>query len=100
MKKIILLCNMGLSTSALMKKMRDYAATNGFDCTIDAYPVSEAAKVAASADCVLIGPQISYQLARVQKLLPNVPVAAIDMRAYGMMDAAAVVTQAKKLMGV
>lgn len=90
---------MGLSTSALMTKMKDYASTANFECTINAYPVAEAVNVASDADCVLLGPQISYQLGDVKKKLSNIPVASIDMRAYGMMDGKAVIEQAKKLMG-
>lgn len=100
MKKIILLCNMGLSTSALMKKMQDYANEVSFACEISAHPAMEAASVASDADCVLLGPQISYQLNNVKKLLPNQPVEAIAMQAYGMLDGKAVLIQAMKLMKV
>ena len=99
MKKIVLLCNMGLSTSALMKKMRDYAKSVDYECEVNAYPVAEAAEVGKEADCILLGPQISYQLDAVKKLLPDKPVEGIDMRAYGMMDGAKVIAQAKKMMG-
>ena len=97
MKNIVLLCNMGLSTSALMKKMKDYADQIGYECDINAYPVSEATEVGKTADCVLLGPQISYQLNKVKQLLPNIPVAAIDMRSYGMLDGKAVFMHARKL---
>lgn len=100
MKNIVLLCNMGLSTSALMKKMKDYAASIGQEYEINAYPVSEASTVGPSADCILLGPQIGYQLSKVKALLPDVPVAQIDMTAYGMLDGAKVLHQAQKLMGV
>lgn len=100
MKNIVLLCNMGMSTSALMKKMRDYAQEIGFECTISASPVSEVAKVGADADCILLGPQISYQLNSVKKLLPEKPIAGIDMQAYGMMDGKKVIAQSKTLMGI
>lgn len=100
MKKIVLLCNMGMSTGALMTRMRKHAASIGLECTINAYPVSEAVKVAADADCILIGPQIAYQLKQVQEKLPNVPCETIPMKDYGMMDAPKVIEQAKRLMGV
>lgn len=100
MKNIVLLCNMGLSTSALMKKMRDYAQQAGFECTVNAYPVSEAPKVGVDADCILLGPQISYQLNAVKKTLPDKPIASIDMQAYGMLDGKKVIDQAKALMGI
>ena len=38
---IVLCCNQGMSTSMLVKKMREAAAKNGVDVQIDAYPISE-----------------------------------------------------------
>lgn len=99
MKKIILVCNMGMSTSALMKKMRDHAASIGYECTVDAYGVADVKTHAADADCVLVGPQIAYQLNRVKEQLPGIPVEAINTQAYGMMDGAKVIRQAQALMG-
>ncbi len=98
MKKIDLVCNMGMSTSALMKKMRDHAASIGYECTIDAYGVAEVAKH-ADADCILVGPQIAYQLNKIKEQVPTVPVAAVDTRAYGMLDGEKVIKQAQTLMG-
>ena len=38
---IVLCCNQGMSTSMLVKKMREAAVKNGVDVQIDAYPISE-----------------------------------------------------------
>ena len=99
MKKIVLLCNMGLSTSALMKKIKEEADKEGFDCSVSAFPASEATNEAADADVVLIGPQVSYLVDQVKGQLPGIPVEAIAMKDYGMMNGKAVLAQAKKLMG-
>lgn len=40
MKKIALCCAAGMSTSMLVKKMRDSAKKRGVDIFIDAFPVS------------------------------------------------------------
>ena len=98
MKKIVLVCNMGMSTGALMKKMRDYAASIGYECTVDAYGVAEVAKH-ADADCILVGPQIAYQLNNIKNQVPGVPVEAVITQAYGMLDGARVIKQAQALMG-
>ena len=100
MKNIVLLCNMGMSTSALMKKMRTYAQSIGMECEINAYPIAEAPQVGPKADCILVGPQVSYQVDRVKEQVPGVPVEAIAMKDYGMMDGAKVIAQAKRLMGM
>ena len=99
MKKIVLVCAAGMSTSLLVNKMRAAAADQGYECEINAYPVSEAAQVGASADIVLLGPQVRYNLSKVKEQCPNCPVEAIDMTAYGMMDGKKVLAAARKAMG-
>ncbi|GAA6428109.1 PTS sugar transporter subunit IIB [Dielma fastidiosa] len=44
MKKIVLLCAGGMSTSLMVTKMKDYADSIGFECEINAYAVNTAAK--------------------------------------------------------
>ena len=60
MKKIVLLCASGMSTSILVNKMKEAAAAAGKDYEIAAYSASEAATKAADADVVLLGPQIRF----------------------------------------
>lgn len=99
MRKIVLVCANGLSTGVLMNKMRETAAKEGYECTVNAYAVSQVQTVAADADCILVGPQVRYEKANIQKLLPGKPVDVIDMVAYGRLDGAKVLAAAKKLMG-
>lgn len=66
MKKIALLCAAGMSTSVLVQKMRDAAAEASFECEIDAYPVASAEEVGETADCLLLGPQVRYELDNVR----------------------------------
>ena len=51
------------------------------------------------ADVILIGPQIRYELENVKLLAGDVPVAAIDMRDYGMMNGPKVLDQAFGISG-
>lgn len=98
MKKIILLCAQAMSTGMLMNKMKDEAKKTGYECIIEAYPVSQANNVAKDADCLLIGPQVKYELEQVKSECPDVPVAVIDMVAYGRLDGKKVLSDAIKLM--
>mgnify|MGYP002515491278 FL=1 len=98
MKKIILLCNQGMSTSALVAKMNTAAESMGLECSIAAYAVDTAKTNAADADVIFLGPQVRYKLSFVKEIFPDKPVEVIDMAAYGMMDGAAVVKRAQKLM--
>jgi len=97
MKKIVLLCAAGMSTSLLVTKMRKAAEEAGFKCDIDAYPVAKAPEVGADADVVLLGPQVRFNLAKVQEQCPGIPVESIDMAAYGMMDGKKVISRVMEL---
>jgi PTS system cellobiose-specific IIB component len=98
MKKIILLCASGMSTSMLVKKMQEAAAAANYDCSIDAFSDTDAAAKAADADCILLGPQIRFQKNKIAGQVPGVPVDAIDMRMYGRMDGKGALEFARKLM--
>ncbi|AMC94303.1 PTS sugar transporter subunit IIB [Erysipelothrix larvae] len=98
MKKIVLLCAGGMSTSILVNKMKDHAKTIGEECDIAAYAVESLKKTAADADAVLIGPQVGHRLSEIQSQL-DCPVAVIDMVVYGMMDGKSALNQALKLIG-
>lgn len=99
MKKIVLLCNMGMSTSMMVSKMKAAAEKEGYECSIAAYSLSNAKNVASDADCVLVGPQVKFKIPQIQADLPGVPVKDIDMKDYGVMNGAAVLKMARKLMG-
>ena len=99
MRKIRLFCAAGMSTSLLVTKMKEAAQTMNYECDIVAYPISEAEKYGADADIILLGPQVRFELKNVQAKLPNKIVEAIDMRAYGLMDGAAVMKQVKDKLG-
>ncbi|WP_058270345.1 PTS sugar transporter subunit IIB [Olsenella massiliensis] len=98
MKKIVLLCSAGMSTSLLVTRIREAARSQAYDAQVDAYPLSQAEKAAAHADVVLIGPQVRFQLDDLKKRL-SCPVDVIDMMAYGTMDGAKTLAQAQKVMG-
>lgn len=100
MKKIVLLCNQGMSTSALVQKMREVAQRNNLDYEINAYSVDSAEQTAKDADCILLGPQIRYKKPEIQKQFPDKPVDVIDMATYGMLDGKKALIMARKLMGV
>ena len=99
MKKIILLCAAGMSTSMLVKKMQEAAAAENFECEIAAYPTAEAKDKASDADVILLGPQVRFAKSKVEAACPGIPVEAIDMKLYGRMDGKGVLAAAKKLIG-
>ena len=86
-----------MSTSLLVTKMREAAAAKGYEAEIDAFAVADAANH-KDADVVLIGPQVRFQLKKLQSQF-SCPVEPIEMQAYGTMDGAAVIAQARKALG-
>lgn len=99
MKNILLVCNAGMSTSMLVKKMQDYANKENIDVHIEAKSLTEAKKDWSGVDCILVGPQIRYELKNVKAMAPDIPSDAINMQDYGLMNGQKVLQQALKLMG-
>ena len=102
MKKIMLVCAAGMSTSLLVTKMIAAAKEIGDEIEIFALPISEGEKKLAEVDCVLLGPQVRFQKAQIEKAIAaqklDLAVAVIDMKDYGMMNGKAVYQTALNLM--
>lgn len=100
MKKILLICDMGMSTSLVVKRMKEAAADQGIDATIEAKGSQEFEGAAAEFDCFLLAPQISYKLNDFKGIAQehNKPVALINMMDYGMTDGKKILGQALDLM--
>lgn len=86
MKKIILLCANGMSTSILVNKMVEAAKDKGLDVEIQAHAISKAKDVADDADAILLGPQVRFQLESIRSQFPDKVVESIDMVDYGMIN--------------
>ena len=98
MRKIVLLCAAGMSTSLLVNKIKAAAADEGYECDIAAFPVATA-KDHADADIILLGPQVRFAKGKVQGEVPGKIVQDIDMQAYGTMNGKKVIAQVKKALG-
>lgn len=84
----------------LVQRMKDAAHKKGVEVSIKAVPVAEFKDNLATADIILLGPQVKYEQAKLQALADPVgkKVAVIDMMDYGMMKGDAVLDKALKLM--
>ena len=97
MIKIRLFCNLGMSTSMLVKNMQNEADDRGLEVEVDA---KELANIELEGlDVALLGPQVSYKLDEVRKLGEDhgVIVDVIPLKEYGMMDGKGVLDQALRL---
>ncbi|WP_042272716.1 PTS sugar transporter subunit IIB [Faecalimicrobium dakarense] len=99
MRKIVLFCNAGMSTSLLVNKMKEAAQKDKYEVQIEAHAISEAAEYGPSADIVLLGPQVRFNQAKVKAQLPNIPVEVIDIADYGAMNGKSVIDKVKKILG-
>ena len=102
MKKIMLVCSAGMSTSLLVTKMEQAAEKAGDEVEIFALPMSDGINRLSTVDCVLLGPQVRFNLGKIKeeaaKVNPGLPVDVIDMKDYGTMNGEKVYNYAKKLM--
>jgi cellobiose PTS system EIIB component len=99
MKKILLCCSAGMSTSLLVEKMKKAALDRHVDVDIEAIPVVEFDRRIHEADVVLIGPQVKYRWTQFKQVADanGKPIEVIDMMAYGMMNGVKVLDQALSL---
>ena len=87
MKKILLCCNAGMSTSMVVKKMQQAAKERGIDAEITAVSAEQFNATLPDYDCCLLGPQIKYKLEEKKKRGDELgkPVDVINPMDYGMM---------------
>ncbi len=99
MKKILLCCSAGMSTSMLVKKMQQAADSRGMDCQIEAVSVTVFDDAIKEYDVCLLGPQVRYQLDELSNKADayGKKVELIPPAAYGMMKGEEVLNQALAL---
>ncbi|BEP29739.1 PTS sugar transporter subunit IIB [Helicovermis profundi] len=99
MKKIMLVCSAGMSTSLLVKKMQVAALDQGKQVEIFAIAESEV-KNHTDVNAVLLGPQVRFLLGKITDMLAknSIPVEVIGSVNYGTMNGDAVLKQAYEIM--
>jgi len=100
MKNIILCCNAGMSTSMLVKKMKEAAKEKGVEVEINAIPIDDLESHLTNTGVVLLGPQVKYMLGKVKEIVGDQNIAAdtINTMDYGMMKGEKVLNSALALM--
>ena len=86
MRKILLVCSAGMSTSMLVRRVQEAAAKQNYEIEIDAFSISQARTIGHKWYVILLGPQVKYLLKEMKAAFPNKPVDSIEMRSYGRMD--------------
>lgn len=103
MKRIVLACAAGMSTSMVVTRMEKEAAARGLEFQIYAIPEQnlreELQNYGNEVAVVLLGPQVRFKLEENRKLTDGyqLPIAVIDTLAYGTLNGAKVLDQALAL---
>lgn len=93
MKKIMLCCNAGMSTSLLVTKMIAAAESQGIDVEIKAYGTNDFDAQVGNYHVVMLAPQVQFMKSDFDGR-SDVPVVNIDMMDYGMINGDKVLAQA------
>lgn len=99
MKKILLVCSAGMSTSIVVKKMEEAAKSKGIEAKIWAVGDAQAKDNVEEADIVMLGPQVKFLLDKMKTLAGDTPVEVINMQHYGMMNGEAILEKALSVIG-
>lgn len=101
MKKILLCCNAGMSTSLLVQKMQKIVTDRGLDVEVGARPMHEAVDHLDDANIVLLGPQIGFAKSEFDAVCSGkgIAVDVIDMEDYGRMNAEKILDDALAKIG-
>jgi len=101
MKKILLLCSAGMSTSIVVKKMKEAADKKGIEAKIEAHGLEQFHDKLGEFDIFLLGPQVRFKQGEFQKVADSVnkKVEVINSIDYGMMKGDKILDHAITLLG-
>ena len=86
MKHVMLICNAGMSTGLLAKRIEQASKQT---MKVYAYGEAEYPEHLEGIDVILVGPQIRHLISIIQEQV-QVPVKAISPQAYGILDGTSV----------
>lgn len=85
--KIVILCAAGMSSSLIVKSMRDYAKLKNLELDVSCCPSMSFKEMDfKEVDLILVAPQVRGQIPDVKAYVAdlNIPVEQIGMREYGL----------------
>jgi len=100
MTRILLCCAAGMSTSMVVKKMKEAAKHRQLDVEIDAVGLDKFDDKLADYDCFLLGPQVKYKLNdfKIKADAAGKPIDVINPMDYGMMKGDKILSDALAMM--
>jgi len=98
MRRIMLACAGGMSSSLIVQKMREAAQKKGLDCKIWAVDVGAVENNLGEFDVLMLAPQIAYKKNSIKTLIGDIPFGIIEPATYGMCDGKKALKQAMELL--
>lgn len=94
--KLLLACNLGMSTSLLVEKLIEEAKSRGIDMDVDAVPFDKVVLEADRTDILLLGPQVRYLVTKFRgQFGDKIPVIeAMNMSDYALLNAKKILDEA------
>lgn len=102
MKRILLCCAAGMSTSLLVTKIKKAADEQGIETEVWAEPLRKSKRSRRKCRCTFIRSAGKIRIKRSRKkwlIEKGIPIDVINMMDYGMMNGPKVLEQALKLIG-
>lgn len=101
MKKIMLVCAAGMSTSLLVNKMKSAATEANEQVEIEAIAKEHLSDRVNEANVLLLGPQIGYLEDEIKEEYSelNIPISVINSVDYGMMNGKKILNETLSVMG-
>lgn len=92
---ILVVCTAGISSSFLVRRMLAAGKNTSRELRILSIGESELPSHWQDADIILLGPQVRFQQEKICQLVEHsIPVVAISMESFGMLDGEAVLKDA------
>lgn len=94
--RITLACNLGMSTSLLIEKLKTTATARGIKLDVDAVPFDKVNLIASKTDVLLLGPQIRYLVPKFTEQFGSmIPVIeAMNMQDYALLKSEKILDEA------
>ena len=94
MIKIIICCSQGMSSSVLVRRMKEYISNTNLEVSVKSSNVSRVLSGETDFDILLLGPQIRAEKKKLQNAFPNKQIEVIEMVSYGRLDGENIIKKA------
>lgn len=97
MIKIVICCSQGMSSSVLVRRMKEYINNQNLDVSVKSSNVDRILCGENDFDILLLGPQIRAEKTKLKNKFPDKQIDVIEMVSYGRLDGKSVVKNALSL---